>query len=178
MTKRMTILCLIWVAVAEAGCTPPAGKPASETDWSNVRVGMYESRAVALAYGRSTMNDETNILKAEHDKAKAAGDTKRMKELEAQAGARQHRIHRQVFGDDPIDDIMELIKDDLPKVARAAGVNVIVRAGHYHGPPAEMVDITDRLVALFKPDEKTLRTIEELLRHPPVDIKPGHKCGR
>jgi len=70
---------------------------------------------------------ETAMTEAtkEHEKAKAAGDTKRVKELEAW-GEKQHRkLHRQGFGRAPVDDILAHVKDKFPEVACKTGVNVI-----------------------------------------------------
>jgi hypothetical protein len=109
-------------------------------------------------------------LHAEHAKAKEAGDQKRVKELEAKAQAQQKRIHHQVFGTAPVKDALKGIEEDIPKVADAAGVQVIVSVHDvvYQDPAVAFVDVTDRIVQLFDPDEETLKKIEAVRKQPPV----------
>jgi hypothetical protein len=45
---------------------------------------------------------------------------------------------------------------------------VIVARVDYLKPNVEIVDVTDAIVALFKPDEKTMKTIADLRKHEPV----------
>jgi hypothetical protein len=116
MNKNVVIIGLVGLLGVLAGCEPEASKPKRiAADWSDIRVGEYNSRAVAMAWVRSDgHNREIEALMAEHQKAKEAGDTKRMKELEAIGREGQDLRHRQVFGDDPIPDVMARLKDALP----------------------------------------------------------------
>jgi hypothetical protein len=41
----------------------------------------------------------------------------------------------------------------------------------YQSPDAEFVDVTDQLVKLFKPDEKTLKIGEDLRKIPPISLE-------
>lgn len=107
---------------------------------------------------------------AEMKKAKATGNQKKIAELKKQGKARQNRLHRQGFGREPVDDLLVHIKDRLPEVARAARVDVIVAGVNWPGPEVETVDVTSLLVKEFNPSPKTLKTIEELLKHPPHDM--------
>jgi len=132
------------------------------------RVGVYDSRSVALACGRSTQfNQVAQKLCAEYEKAKTAGDTKRLAELNKEGEGRQDRMHRQVFGDAPIEDILETIKPDLAAIQRQAGVQDIVARGR-QDRTVETVDVTTQIVALFHPTSQTLQGIEELKTHPPL----------
>lgn len=142
-----------------------------------VVVGTFDSRAVAIAYVRSAAFGEfVQEKKAEVDRdlerARAAGDDERVAELEAFGPAMQMRIHRQGFGAAPIDDIMILIKDELPGIAEEAGVDVIVSKWvvAYQRPDAKVVDVTDRLAAAFDPDEQTLEVIRDIVRSEPVPL--------
>jgi hypothetical protein len=135
---------------------------------AKTRIGTYESRAVGLAYGRSkVLNDRITALRAEAEKARQAGDEKRLAEFKKAGAASQDRLHRQVFGDAPIDDIMEIIKDALPAIQKQANVSKIVREAKA-GPTVEIVDVTPLLVAHFNPTKETLKMIEEIKKHPPL----------
>jgi len=105
-------------------------------------------------------------------KAKAEGDKDRIAELEPKVWARRKQTHRQGFGTAPVDDILEYIKDDLPRIAREAGVGPIVskrdKTTLSKYKSAEQVDITMRLVGAFKPREKSLKWAIEIQKKPPV----------
>ena len=138
-----------------------------------LRVGTFDSRAVAAAYVRSDIfKRRFESLMAEYKKAKAADDQKRVQELEAQGKAGQDLLHKQGFGTWPVDDILEHIQAEIPKIAEQAGVQVIVSKWHivYQQPGTEFVDVTDLVVKPFNPDEKALKTIQELRKHKPVPL--------
>lgn len=131
-----------------------------------IRVGVYDNRAIALAY----FGSEHNIFlkkRAEHHEAQAAGDTTRDKELTAWVDRFQRQIHFQGFCRVPVDDLLLVVKDKLAEVAKSAGVDFIGWYPDYVGAEVETVDITDELVALFNPTEDKLKQIESL-----KDVEP------
>ncbi len=144
------------------------------TTGQGVRVGVYDSRAVAVAYFASDLfREQMAPLREEYDAAKAAGNDERVKEIDARMQARQAVAHRQGFGTAPVDDILSHIKDGLPEVAKSAGVDVIVSkwAINYSAADASLIDITDEMVAPFNPDERTLKIIADLRTKAPVPLK-------
>jgi len=172
MGKKRMMLCLVCVVTGWAGWSLAAvDQPAKMIEKTKVCVGVFDSRAVAMAhFGKFIKDGGLEKLYGEHDKAKAGGDTKKAEELEAKGQALQKQLHMRVFGNAPIEDILEEIKKDIPKVAQAVGVDIIVGKWDvvYQGPSAKFVDVTDQLVELFEPDEETLGKIKSLLEHPPV----------
>jgi hypothetical protein len=156
---------------------PVAGDAAGQAA-KPVRVGTFDSRAVALAYYRKFYQSpeftaRLKKLKEEHAQAKAAGDEEKAKRLESEGRGEQARSHSQVFSSAPIDEIMAKIKDQLPAVAKQAGVDVIVSKWSlaYRSPDAQFVDVTEPLAKLFQPDENTLKMIRELPKHPPLSTE-------
>ncbi len=144
--------------------------PAKET----LRVGTFDSRAIAVAYLRS---EPVKQLVSNHfekyNKAKEEGDEKLVKELEALAQAYQQVQHQQGFSIASVADILEKVKAELPKIAEDAGVDIIVSKWElvYRNPSIEIVDVTSHLVKLFNPDERTLKMIiEEIPKHAPVPL--------
>ena len=134
-------------------------------------VGLFDSRAVALAWGRSeAFEKQLSDMTAEHKKAKAAGDTKRIARLEKAGSQAQDRGHKQVFGNEPIDDVLERIAKDLPRIAKSAGVDIIVSKWEiaYQKRSAKFVDVTWEMVDLFEPDEKTVKIARDLVKRKPV----------
>ncbi len=147
---------------------------AHSRDVEKVRVGSFDSRAIAVAYVRSDkFKNYLEGLQAELEQAKAANDEKRVKELEIQGPEMQKLIHKQGFSIWPVNDILEHIKGDYPEIAEQADVDVIICKWDivYKRADAELVDVTNQMVKLFDPDEATLKVIEELLKKPPVPLK-------
>jgi hypothetical protein len=160
MTRpRMTCPVIAVVLAGLPVLTAPGAQPSEQTTaGSKVRVGTFDSRCLAMGYYRSEMfKSRIRKLKAEYEQAKAAGDKKRVEEMEARSAsgiwpdtgwtqnpAQGEMIHKQAFSTWPVDNILERIKGKLPEVARQAG------------PEIELVDVTPLLVKLLVDDEKSL----------------------
>jgi hypothetical protein len=134
-----------------------------------LKVGTYDSRAVAVAFAASKHNPVA-AKKAEHDEAKEAGDAAKLAELERWGRSLQRRLHRQGFARVPVDDLLEHVEARLPEAAAKAGVDVIAFGCDYASDAVEVVDVTRELVALFDPSPKTLETVAQLAKVPPVDL--------
>ena len=137
-----------------------------------IRIGTYDSRAVAVAYGRSEAGMQRfRQVKQAHADAEKAGDSKRLEQLKKQAEAMQVRLHLQTFSDGPVDDVIEPVRDKLPEIVRKMNVAAIARApDYYDAPTVELVDVTSELVALFHPDKQTLPIVKDLRKTKPQAI--------
>ncbi len=176
MTRsRMT--CAVTIAVlAGLAVHMTAGAPQSQekTSVPKVRVGTFDSRALAMAFfGSEAFNRQLNDLRAEHEKAKAAGDAKRVKELDAEGPALQELMHKQGFSTWPVDNILKKIKGKISEIATQADVEVIVSKWDivYQRSGVEFVDVTDLMVRPFDPDEETLKTIADIQKKDPVPLE-------
>jgi Skp family chaperone for outer membrane proteins len=141
---------------------------------NTLRIGVYDSRAVAVAYGNSAeFRKSLDAVTADHKKAKDAKDDKRVKEIETQMKAKQRRAHEQGFSTGSVADIVAKIKDSLPGVAKKAGVDVIVSKWevNYQSPGIKVVDVTDDLVSLFHVSAKGLEWAKGIKAQPPVPIE-------
>lgn len=136
-----------------------------------IRVGVYDSRAVAVAYAPSKFNNGVSDLMTEYKEAEKNNDKEKMKTLKMMGSKSQDKLHMQGFGDYPVDDIMEKIMDSLPEVAKAANVDVITRRVAFSSPDVEIVDITKEIIKPFNPSDKTLKTIEELQKTKPLPFE-------
>lgn len=182
MTRFRMIFAVIAVALAglAAHTTVEARQSQKKTSGSNVRVGTFDSRAVAMAYfATDAFNRQLNDLRAEHEKAKAAEDEKRVKESFAELRALGELMHKQGFSTWRVDNILETIKEKIPEIARQGNVDVIICKWDivYHGSGIELVDVTDLMVQPFNPDKETLKTIKDVQKHDPVpldEIKNDH----
>lgn len=173
------VVTVVMVSDGQAQEPPPS---------NSVRIGTFDSRAIATAYYRSAKFQESaRDLWTELREAKASGDDWRVKELEAYGSAMQHRMHQQGFGTGSVMDIMEQLGDELPEVAREARVSVIVSQWEitYESAEADIIDLTPQIVALFAPTEQTLRFVESYKTVAPVpmdqllmpDIDEGQKLS-
>lgn len=138
---------------------------------SKVRLGTFDSRAVATAYYRSeTFSELLADLQAKHEKAKAAGTTELADKLEARGRTWQDLAHQQGFAARPIGRILNEIQGQLPTIANTAQVDIIVSKWDltYQRPGTRVVDVTDHMVRLFDPDKETLKVIEDLRKKQPL----------
>jgi hypothetical protein len=167
-TKRFIVsstvaLCLL------AGARVPA-----QSQTNRLRIGVYDSRAVAVAYANSAeFRESLKASKADYQKAKAVKDEKRMKEIEARMKLGQRRLHEQGFSTGSVAGIMAKIKGALPDVAKKAGVQALVSKWelNYQSTEAEAVDVTDELVGLFEVSDKGREWAKEIRAKPPLPLE-------
>jgi hypothetical protein len=159
-----------------------AQEPANSSG-AKVRVGVYDSRAIAVAFGNSeawqASTGKQLAMRAEYNAAKAAGNQKRVAELEAQGKAQQTLVHKQGFSTAPVDDILKNIQDKLPEIAKAAGVSAIVSKWDKDAlakyQSAELVDITMPLVNAFHPTERQLKFAIDIQKQAPISLEEAEK---
>lgn len=151
---------------------PPAASPAAADRAAHkIRVGVYDPRAVAVAYSRGHGDDQRlKQLREELKQAEQAGKNDRAAQVRAQGERLQMLRHLQGFAGARVDDIMATLADRLPQIARDAGVVAIVDRLDYTSAEVETVDLTDRLAAEFKPDEKTLKILAEMRTKKPLPM--------
>jgi hypothetical protein len=156
-----------------------AAASASETNTSQARIGVYDSRAVAYAhFWSASYQTKLNHLMASAKAAKQSGDTNSFGAKSEALRSAQENSHRQVFSTAPVDDALAAIKDRIPEIKKQAGVSVLVskwdEKALKENSKAEQVDVTDQLVREFiQPTEKQLKVIESLRKAEPL---PLEKC--
>ena len=139
---------------------PAAGK---------VRIGTYDNRSIAVAYAASRHNPVKEKVAA-HERAKAAGDRDAIKELESWGQNHQRLLHFQGFGHVPVPDLLEPVKDGVKEVAQRRGLAAITMGCDFTAGTVELVDVTEDLVKLYDPTEKTLKTALGIRSAKPVDL--------
>ena len=127
---------------------------------SQVIVGTFDSRAVKLAYDTAAMAGMMPAL-----------DVPKPIEF------------RQGFGKGDVSEYLDLIRDEIPKIAEEAGVDIIVSKWdiEYHDPNVKLVDITEALIQPFKPTEERMKLIRDMIARPPAtekEIRELEKSGR
>jgi hypothetical protein len=165
------------VALWSAGCTTGnRHEPSDRAGGASPRIGVYDSRAVAVAFaGSRPFTAWLAALRGEHDKAKAAADRERMSELDAEAQARQKLMHKQAFSTAPVDDILAHISDRLPAIRDKAGVTLLLskwdRKALAEHPGAELVDVTALLIDALDPNERQRKHAVDIQKHAPISLK-------
>ena len=134
-------------------------------DKTLLRVGVYDSRAVTIAYSASDYNDNTMVEKSKaKKKAEKAGDLEKAEKIDRWMLYFSIKRHCQGFATAPVGDLLKCIEKQLPKIARDAGVDMIVSKWQldHLASDAEVIDITTQIVAAFEPTERTLATIRQM----------------
>jgi hypothetical protein len=93
-----------------------------------------------------------------------------MKELEAWGEQRQRLLHFQGFGRVPVDDLLAPVKDKVAKLARERQLAAITISCDFTSGEVEVVDITDDLVKLYDPSEKTLGRVRAVRGAKPAPL--------
>jgi hypothetical protein len=134
------------------------------------KVGTFDRTSIVVAFYRSpTWDAKLNAALAERDKARVAGDRKKVNELSKWGQSQQELAHKQLAGSAPIDNIMEMMKPMLATVAAQEKVARIVPQGSRIDKTAATVDVTERLLDQLQADKKTRQIVEQL-----QDFKKAH----
>lgn len=163
----MSRIRLLVLAIPLAACAVASPLVVEPTP---VKVGVYDSRAVVIAFthsGKSREHIQSLIAQrdAESDPAKKAA-------IEKKGEALQDRRHRQGFSTASIEDVLEHLQGDLPSIAEQMNVDVLMSKWDvaYRKDGVEFVDVTDAMVAPFAPDDRVRSMIADLKNHEPLSL--------
>jgi len=138
---------------------PTAPVPAltpSHSVQAKIRIGTYDNRSIAIAFAASRHNPVKEKMAA-YNKAKAAGEKDKMKELEAWGENYQRTLHFQGFGRVPVNDLLQPVKEKVRELAKQKGLAAVAMSCDFTSEDVELVDITEDLVKLFEPTDRTLK---------------------
>jgi len=177
--KTSFLRVLLAILVFAAGALVGAGqdKAAAETAaQATERIGVYDSRAVAVAFAGSPAHSRRlDRLRERQEAAKAAGDSEGVSRAVAEARAGQRRAHLQAFSTAPVDDILAELADVLPAIKKEVGVSALV--SKWDEPElrrhagADRVDVTSRLIDACQPTERQRRSAMEIQKHAPIPLE-------
>lgn len=145
----------------------------SQQETVKIRIGTFDSRCIAMAYGRTDFLKDIEELRTQHAKAKEESNQELIKELEQLGPTKQVLMHQQGFSTGSIINILEKVKDKLPAIAKDKNVKITVSKWElmFADENFELVDITNELVALYNPDEATRKIIENVKAMEPIPIE-------
>jgi hypothetical protein len=166
------------ISGCEGAGAPSGGRPAEVG-----RIGIYDSRSIAVAYVNTEwFKAETAALRKVLEDARAAGDAGLVSACERAFEQRQKEAHRQAFSTAPVDDILMHIRARIPAVLAEADAQILVskwdEAELAKYPDAERVDVTEALMAELKPTENQLKHARAIRDAEPVplDYFDEHDC--
>ena len=144
------------------------------------RIGIYDSRAIAVAFAGSPIQEkELRKLMEERKKAREAGDLETVAKLEAEGKARQVKLEKQGFGTAPVDDILARITDALAEIQKTDGLSAIISKWDEtelkKHPGAGTVDVTMKLVDALQPNERARKNAVEIQTHKPISPEEADK---
>jgi hypothetical protein len=148
-----------------------------------LKVGVYDSRALAYAHfwQESYQKKLSETIRAARE-ARAAGQTDRFKELEAQIKATQEQNHLQVFSTAPVDDVVAAMKERFEATKKETGVSQFISKWDAQAlkafPRNQQVDVTDLLLREFKLNEKQLKVVEDLRKKDPLPLDKAKELIR
>jgi hypothetical protein len=140
---------------------------------STTRIGIYDSRAIAIAFGNSSEGMEfVRNLRHQMSEAKAAKNDSLIGSLENTGNMYQVLNHLRAFSSASVSEILSKHTAGIELVAKEARVQVIVSKFEliYSDAEIDTVDVTLPLVRLFKPREEALKWIYELPKHKPLPM--------
>lgn len=152
-----------------AAASGPAVAPEQGARPGRARVGVYDNRAVAVAFARSKWSP-VKAKMAEHQAAKRAGDSAKVAALEKWGQSHQRLMHFQGFGHVPVGGLLAPVKKDLAALGRRMGLSAIALECDYTAPGVETVDITGAIVELYQPDDETRKVVAQLKRVKPMPL--------
>ncbi len=145
--------------------------PSEVTAQKKLRIGTYDSRIIAITCLNSSFYK--NPMQKLYDRMKAArekGDKKEIESIEWEAGARQMFRHEQGFGTGSAMEFLDLIKDELKKLAQKEKLDLIVSKWElaFIGNEVEKGDVTLKLAGIFAPGKNIEEMAAGMMKQPPV----------
>ena len=146
---------------------------ATETEKETAKIGIYDSRSIAIAYsGSIEFRNEIKTLKEKYNSAKDHNDEKMMKKYSNDGKELQALFHKQAFGTYPVNNILEKIKDKIPEIKKETGVSIIISKWNKQELSKyknyKEINITENLIKAFNPNEKQYQRAIEIQKKEPV----------
>ena len=145
------------------------------TNAAPVRIGVYDSRALAYAWFWSKEHQaDLDLQRQADDAAHKSKDLPLVNKLDKAFAEQQESIHRQVFAGATPTEALAVIQKRLPELQRQTGASGFVSrwdaAALKANKSAEQVDVTDALVREFNLDAKQLEVVRQIQSKPLVNV--------
>lgn len=137
---------------------------------TKLRIGTFDSRVIAVAYANSKFNTMSSELGVKMQAAKEKNDANEIAQIEREGKMRQAMMHEQGFGTGSVRNILNLMKDKVAEMAKKEKLNLIVSKWEvvYNSTNCELVDVTEKIVNFFEPNEKMKMMMKEMMKQEPM----------
>ncbi|QDU71651.1 hypothetical protein [Mucisphaera calidilacus] len=136
-----------------------------------IRIGVYDNRAIAIAYAASESHNQMLAeVREQYEKAKADDNKQQIRAIGQRMQTHQEAMHFQGFGRAPVNDLLEPIHDDLRQLAADLDLAAITRECDVTAANVETVDITEQIVELYNPSERTRNTVASVRKADPIPL--------
>jgi len=166
MNTRMKILAVLAFSLALATL---ALRPAVDVPQ---RIGIFDSRAVAIACANSPTFNKIPVMLMERMKAaKEKGDTTEIAAIKREGMLHQVMMHEQGFGKGSVISMTALVKDSIAALAEREHVLLVVSKWEvvYNAKNVELVDLTEKITEFFRPNDKVKGWLKELSKQDPIE---------
>ncbi len=168
MVRYFVLGILICGMLVVEGLSPKVDRAANAAG-EKLKIGTYDSRAIAIAWAASIHNPVGEKMK-EYEAAKKAKDQAKIKELEAWGPSHQKQLHFQGFGRVPVDELLVPVHLQIQEYLAEKDFIAVTMACDQVSDRVEIIDITLDLVQLFDPSERTLESVKQVMRHKPLTL--------
>lgn len=175
---------MIFSVILLAGCEPKPDPAISKVSTNQQRIGIYDSRSIAVAYVNSPAYRKyvQPVMDRKHlaySKAQKEGNTPAIEELKAWGQAQQTRLHMQAFSTESVDEILKQIADRLPMIKQQVGVSRLVSKWDQEAldniNATQQVDVTMLLIDALEPTVTQRKSAIEIQQHKPISLKKARQ---
>lgn len=166
MNTRANLLAFLALSLALATL---AFRPAADVPQ---RIGIFDSRAVAIACANSpTFNKIPAMLSERMRAAKEKGDKKEIAAIEREGMLHQVMMHEQGFGKGSVIGMLALVKDSIAALAVRENVALVVSKWEvvYSARDIELVDLTEKITEFFQPTERVKGWLKDVSKQEPIE---------
>jgi hypothetical protein len=162
---------LLTAAALVAGFAAGSATAGGQQPAANIRIGTYDNRAITVAYAASQFQIDAMAEKqAQLERGKSAGDDAKVAEAKQWGEDRQRQFHIQGFGAAVVGDLLKPVEKEMAELATRLNLVAITRECDFRASAVELVDVTDELVALYKPSPRTLQNVKAIRKAEPVPV--------
>ena len=161
---------MIIAVLALALGLPQRSQAQPKDNVSEEKIGIYDSRAVAVAYAGSPTHEKwLATMKAERAKAKESGDDAAVVRIETEAKAQQAQMHQQAFSTASVADLLAEIPAEVERIRNTEGLVAMISRWdeaelNKHGK-AGRIDVTPAIIDAFHPTERQRARALEIQKH-------------
>lgn len=164
---------ILFIVLLAGGC---AAEQDATTEHSQERIGIYDSRAIAIAFvGGEVFRETMNAARMEFDEATRNGDEATLARINTQMQQRQNLLHAQGFSTAAVDELLAHYSGGISTLIDEAGVATLISKWHNEAllkyPGARRIDMTESLIDLITEDPKQRKAAFEILDQDPVPLE-------